>query len=154
MNEFKKVIEEMAALSLRCIALAYRSYEMENVPDDEEQRQEWKLPDDELVLLAIVGIKVHSVIHVVVLSIVIDMNPPAGTLTTQHSTVTFAWPYMWSQPMMGLLLKQGFPKCSLPHVPNIMVLLLLNHCSLWTVLINLQVQFSQLYLSNRRVILE
>ncbi|XXG71086.1 hypothetical protein AAC387_Pa07g0418 [Persea americana] len=57
MNEFKKVIEEMAALSLRCVALAYRSYAMENVPDEEEQRQQWKLPEDELVLLCIVGIK-------------------------------------------------------------------------------------------------
>lgn len=61
MNEFKKVIEEMASLSLRCVALAYSLYAMENIPDEEEQRQQWKLPEDELVLLSIVGIKVHNV---------------------------------------------------------------------------------------------
>ncbi|KAJ8628903.1 hypothetical protein MRB53_022226 [Persea americana] len=57
MNEFKEVIEEMASLSLRCVALAYRSDAMDNVPDEEEQRQQWKLPEDELVLLSIMGIK-------------------------------------------------------------------------------------------------
>ena len=61
MNEFKEVVEEMASLSLRCVALAYRSDAMDNVPDEEEQRQQWKLPEDELVLLSIVGIKVHNV---------------------------------------------------------------------------------------------
>ncbi|XP_043719455.1 calcium-transporting ATPase 10, plasma membrane-type-like isoform X2 [Telopea speciosissima] len=54
---FKKAIEDMAAGSLRCVAIAYRLYEMDKVPKDEEQRAEWLLPEDELVLLAIVGIK-------------------------------------------------------------------------------------------------
>lgn len=57
MNEFEKVIEDMAAGSLRCVAFAYRSCGMENVPIDEEQRDLWELPEDELVVMAIVGIK-------------------------------------------------------------------------------------------------
>ncbi len=48
----------MAAGSLRCVAIAYRSIEMEKV-SDEEQLDQWALPEDDLVLLAIVGIKVH-----------------------------------------------------------------------------------------------
>jgi Ca2+-transporting ATPase len=55
---FKKAIEDMAAGSLRCVAIAYRSIEMEKV-SDEEQLDQWALPEDDLVLLAIVGIKVH-----------------------------------------------------------------------------------------------
>lgn len=55
---FRKAIEDMAAGSLRCVAIAYRPYEMENVPTDEEQLDQWVLPEDDLVLLAIVGIKV------------------------------------------------------------------------------------------------
>ncbi|KAJ9689361.1 hypothetical protein PVL29_014846 [Vitis rotundifolia] len=54
---FKKAIEDMAVRSLRCVAIAYRPYEMENVPTDEEQLAQWVLPEDDLVLLAIVGIK-------------------------------------------------------------------------------------------------
>ncbi|KAK9099789.1 hypothetical protein Scep_023219 [Stephania cephalantha] len=54
---FKKAIEDMAAGSLRCVAIAYRSYEREKVPNDEEQLAQWVLPEDDLVLLAIVGIK-------------------------------------------------------------------------------------------------
>ncbi|GMH17940.1 hypothetical protein Nepgr_019781 [Nepenthes gracilis] len=54
---FRDSIEEMAAESLRCVAIAYRSYELEKVPADEEQRAHWTLPDEELILLAIVGIK-------------------------------------------------------------------------------------------------
>lgn len=55
---FKKAIEQMAVQSLRCVALAYRSCEMDKVPSDEEQMSQWVLPEDELILLAIVGIKV------------------------------------------------------------------------------------------------
>lgn len=55
---FKKAIEDMAATSLRCVAIAYRSYESEKVPSNEEELIEWTLPADDLVLLAIVGIKV------------------------------------------------------------------------------------------------
>ncbi|XP_077238431.1 calcium-transporting ATPase 5, plasma membrane-type-like isoform X4 [Tasmannia lanceolata] len=55
--EFKKNIEDMAAVSLRCVAFAYRLYEMESVPKDEEELTRWTLPEDDLILLAIVGIK-------------------------------------------------------------------------------------------------
>lgn len=58
---FKKAIEDMAAGSLRCVAIAYRPYEMEKVPTDEEQLAQWVIPEDDLVLLAIVGLKVINV---------------------------------------------------------------------------------------------
>ncbi|XP_062118187.1 calcium-transporting ATPase 8, plasma membrane-type-like [Humulus lupulus] len=54
---FKKAIDGMAAKALRCVAIAYRTCELETVPTDEEQRSRWALPEDDLVLLAIVGIK-------------------------------------------------------------------------------------------------
>ncbi|XVF26415.1 hypothetical protein REPUB_Repub14bG0014500 [Reevesia pubescens] len=54
---FKAAIDEMAANSLRCVALAYRLCEKEKVPTDEESFSGWILPEDNLVLLAIVGIK-------------------------------------------------------------------------------------------------
>ncbi|KAK4602832.1 hypothetical protein RGQ29_011719 [Quercus rubra] len=54
---FKKAIGDMASGSLRCVAMAYRSYEVEKVPSTEEQLDQWALPEDDLVLLAIVGIK-------------------------------------------------------------------------------------------------
>ncbi|MED6149994.1 Calcium-transporting ATPase 8, plasma membrane-type, partial [Stylosanthes scabra] len=57
MTSFKKAIEDMAAESLRCVAIAYRTFEKENVPANEEQRAHWSLPEDNLVLLAIVGLK-------------------------------------------------------------------------------------------------
>lgn len=48
----------MAARSLRCVAIAYRSYELDQIPSNEEDLNQWSLPEEELVLLAIVGIKV------------------------------------------------------------------------------------------------
>ncbi|KAA3489445.1 calcium-transporting ATPase 9, plasma membrane-type isoform X2 [Gossypium australe] len=54
---FKAAIDEMAVNSLRCVALAYRLCEKEKVPTDEEGFNGWILPEDNLVLLAIVGIK-------------------------------------------------------------------------------------------------
>ncbi|GLT28687.1 hypothetical protein SLA2020_035990 [Shorea laevis] len=54
---FRNAIEDMATRSLRCVAIAYRSYESERVPTDEEELTRWALPEDDLVLLAIVGIK-------------------------------------------------------------------------------------------------
>ncbi|KAG4932376.1 hypothetical protein JHK87_046378 [Glycine soja] len=57
MSTFKKAIEDMAADSLRCVAIAYRSYEMKNVPTSEEELAHWSLPEDDLVLLAIIGLK-------------------------------------------------------------------------------------------------
>ncbi|KAL2580884.1 hypothetical protein GLYMA_15G167500v4 [Glycine max] len=57
MTFFKKAIEDMAADSLRCVAIAYRSYEKEKVPTNEELLSHWSLPEDDLILLAIVGLK-------------------------------------------------------------------------------------------------
>ncbi|KAI3801602.1 hypothetical protein L1987_29711 [Smallanthus sonchifolius] len=54
---FKKAIEDMAAGSLRCVAIAYRPLKVENVPTDEEELSIWEMPEDDLVLLAIVGLK-------------------------------------------------------------------------------------------------
>ncbi|KAL0012761.1 hypothetical protein SO802_007869 [Lithocarpus litseifolius] len=54
---FKAAINDMAVRSLRCVAIAYRSYELDKVPADEENLAQWALPEDDLVLLAIVGIK-------------------------------------------------------------------------------------------------
>jgi len=58
MDEFKKSIEDMAAVSLRCVAFAYRLYDSEKVPR-EEDRINWTLPENDLILLGIVGIKVN-----------------------------------------------------------------------------------------------
>ncbi|KAJ7955855.1 Calcium-transporting ATPase [Quillaja saponaria] len=54
---FKKSIEDMASGSLRCVAIAYRPYEMDKVPTDVEQLTHWELPENELFLMAIVGLK-------------------------------------------------------------------------------------------------
>ncbi|KAL2553919.1 Calcium-transporting ATPase 10 [Forsythia ovata] len=54
---FKKAIEDMASGSLRCVAIAYRSYEMEKVPSNNVEMANWQLPEEDLILLAIVGIK-------------------------------------------------------------------------------------------------
>ncbi|CAI8611766.1 unnamed protein product [Vicia faba] len=54
---FKKAIDDMATQSLRCVAIAYRSYELDKIPSKEEDLDQWTLPEHELVLLAIVGIK-------------------------------------------------------------------------------------------------
>eukprot|EP00253_Pinus_taeda_P025991 PITA_25991 len=55
-DENKEIIKGMAAEALRCIAFAYRTYDLDSVPD-EEQRQSWNIPEENLTLLAIVGIK-------------------------------------------------------------------------------------------------
>ncbi|KAI7751632.1 hypothetical protein M8C21_007651 [Ambrosia artemisiifolia] len=54
---FKKAIETMAAGSLRCVAIAYRTMKGETFPVTEEELEYWQMPEDDLVLLAIVGIK-------------------------------------------------------------------------------------------------
>ncbi|KAE8660295.1 Calcium-transporting ATPase 8, plasma membrane-type [Hibiscus syriacus] len=54
---FEKAIETMASGSLRCVAIAYRSYESEKVPTNEEELARWAVPEDDLVFLAVVGIK-------------------------------------------------------------------------------------------------
>ncbi|KAJ3707985.1 hypothetical protein LUZ61_011690 [Rhynchospora tenuis] len=55
-EKFKKQIEDMAAKSLRCVALAYKPLDLKEVPN-EEQRDNWSLPENDLILLAIVGMK-------------------------------------------------------------------------------------------------
>ena len=57
---FKKSIEDMAEASLRCVAFAYRFCDLGEVPDVENS-DNWNLPEDELILLGIVGIKVREV---------------------------------------------------------------------------------------------
>ncbi|XP_058755663.1 calcium-transporting ATPase 10, plasma membrane-type-like isoform X2 [Vicia villosa] len=59
MTVLRNVIEDMAANSLRCVAIAYRLLDKtENIPTGEEELACWSLPEDDLVLLAIVGLKV------------------------------------------------------------------------------------------------
>ncbi|KAL2332555.1 hypothetical protein Fmac_020136 [Flemingia macrophylla] len=60
---FKNAIEEMAAQSLRCVAIAYRSYDLAKIPSDEDELDQWALPEHELVLLAIVGIKINLLVY-------------------------------------------------------------------------------------------
>ncbi|KAK3434030.1 hypothetical protein EUGRSUZ_D01503 [Eucalyptus grandis] len=55
--DFEKAIKDMAVGSLRCVAIAYRLYDIKDIPLDEEQLTEWALPEDELILLAILGMK-------------------------------------------------------------------------------------------------
>ncbi|XP_009757245.1 calcium-transporting ATPase 8, plasma membrane-type [Nicotiana tabacum] len=55
-SHFKQSINDMAASSLRCVAIAYRQFDVEKVPNEEEVEQ-WQIPEGDLVLLAIVGIK-------------------------------------------------------------------------------------------------
>ncbi|KAK3411184.1 hypothetical protein EUGRSUZ_J03161 [Eucalyptus grandis] len=54
---FKQAIDDMAARSLRCVAIACRQHDLDSVPADKESLDKWVLPEDDLVLLAIVGIK-------------------------------------------------------------------------------------------------
>ncbi|KAK2982967.1 hypothetical protein RJ640_019245, partial [Escallonia rubra] len=54
---FKKAIEDMAARSLRCVAFAYTSCKAENVPTVDEELTNWELPENDLIFLAIAGLK-------------------------------------------------------------------------------------------------
>ncbi|KAG6389298.1 hypothetical protein SASPL_150765 [Salvia splendens] len=54
---FREAIEDMAKESLRCVAIAYRTCGMDEVPTTEEKLENWQLPEGNLILLAIVGIK-------------------------------------------------------------------------------------------------
>ncbi|KAJ8431754.1 hypothetical protein Cgig2_028971 [Carnegiea gigantea] len=57
-NDEKGVIDKMAAESLRCIAFAYKTYDRNDVPNTSEvEMAQWALPEDNLTLLALVGIK-------------------------------------------------------------------------------------------------
>lgn len=60
---FQKAIDDMAAGGLHCVAIAYRSYTSKNVPTDPELLAQWELPEDDLVLLAIAGIRVMSTLQ-------------------------------------------------------------------------------------------
>uniref|UniRef100_A0ACD5Z9I7 Uncharacterized protein n=1 Tax=Avena sativa TaxID=4498 RepID=A0ACD5Z9I7_AVESA len=55
-NQFKRYIEDMAEQSLRCVAFAYRNLDLKDIPS-EEQRISWQLPDNDLTLIGIVGMK-------------------------------------------------------------------------------------------------
>ncbi|KAL1551848.1 Calcium-transporting ATPase 9, plasma membrane-type [Salvia divinorum] len=57
MDFLKDAINNMAEKSLRCVAVAYKTFEADMVPTAQEQLSQWTLPEDDLVLLAIVGIK-------------------------------------------------------------------------------------------------
>ncbi|KAK1385063.1 hypothetical protein POM88_022798 [Heracleum sosnowskyi] len=50
----------MATGSLRCVAFAYITCEKTHVPDNEEELARWNLPEDDLVLLGIVGLKAQK----------------------------------------------------------------------------------------------
>nr|CAB3453848.1 unnamed protein product [Digitaria exilis] len=54
-SEFKKLIDHMAMGSLRCVAFAYCTWESKMVPT--ESLDKWKLPEDDLTLIGVVGIK-------------------------------------------------------------------------------------------------
>ncbi|KAI5064642.1 hypothetical protein GOP47_0021312 [Adiantum capillus-veneris] len=56
-QELSNAIDGMGAHSLRCVAFGYLDLEDSNVPTDEEQIDEWILPDGPLTLIAIVGMK-------------------------------------------------------------------------------------------------
>jgi P-type Ca2+ transporter type 2C len=57
-DEFKEYIEHMAEQSLRCVAFAYKTIDLKEVPS-EEQRTNGQLPDNGLTLIGIVGMKVY-----------------------------------------------------------------------------------------------
>ncbi|XP_051131349.1 calcium-transporting ATPase 10, plasma membrane-type-like [Andrographis paniculata] len=57
LSVFEKAIEDMAAGSLRCVAIACRTCEVEEIPTSEGELENWQLPEEYLTLLAIVGIK-------------------------------------------------------------------------------------------------
>ncbi|XP_024533916.1 calcium-transporting ATPase 8, plasma membrane-type [Selaginella moellendorffii] len=54
--EIQNAIGDMASRSLRCVALAYRPISANQIPDESEW-ESWKIPEDDLVLLGIMGIK-------------------------------------------------------------------------------------------------
>ena len=62
-----------------CVAIAYRSYEMKNVPTSEEELSHWSLPEDNLVLLAIIGLKVIFPLQIILSWSWEPMNKRVGT---------------------------------------------------------------------------
>lgn len=63
LSSYKKAIEDMAAGSLRCVAIAYKPHDVKSVPSTAEELENWQLPESDLILLAIVGIKVLVVTY-------------------------------------------------------------------------------------------
>jgi Ca2+-transporting ATPase len=47
----------MASCSLRCVTIAYKPYKSDKVPVDEQQLTQWVIPQVDLVLHVIIGIK-------------------------------------------------------------------------------------------------
>lgn len=58
----QSIIEGMAAQALRCIGFAYRLVDELDVPA-EESHSDWKIPDGGLILMAIAGIKVQTLLQ-------------------------------------------------------------------------------------------
>ncbi|MCO5550660.1 hypothetical protein L7F22_004149 [Adiantum nelumboides] len=56
-QELLNVIDGMGAHSLRCVAFGYLELDESGVPTNEEQLDEWMLPEGPLTLMAIVGMK-------------------------------------------------------------------------------------------------
>nr|GEW20399.1 hypothetical protein [Tanacetum cinerariifolium] len=54
---FIKAMEDMAVQTLRCVAIAYHPLDCHNVLPSEEELANWELPESDLLLLAIVGLK-------------------------------------------------------------------------------------------------
>ena len=54
------MLDDMAGASLRCIAFGYRPLQPSEVAQWAEEKDQWVLPDNDLILLAIVGIKVRG----------------------------------------------------------------------------------------------
>lgn len=57
-----KMLDEMAEASLRCIAFGYRPLQAAEVAEVAKVggKEQWVLPDNDLILLAILGIKVRG----------------------------------------------------------------------------------------------
>ncbi|KAL0785287.1 hypothetical protein Bca101_001533 [Brassica carinata] len=53
----RRSFSDLAKNSLRCVAIACRTQELNKVPKEQEDLDKWSLLEDELTLLAIVGIK-------------------------------------------------------------------------------------------------
>ncbi|CAN6813182.1 unnamed protein product [Brassica oleracea] len=58
LGRIRLAIDAMAKNSLRCVAIACRTQELNKVPKEQEDLDKWSLLEDELTLLAIVGIKI------------------------------------------------------------------------------------------------
>ncbi|AQK45926.1 Calcium-transporting ATPase 9 plasma membrane-type [Zea mays] len=114
--EFKKFIEDMAAASLRCVAFAYRTHEMDDVPD-EDRREEWQLPEDNLIMLGIVGIKMKLPPHALLILLHLWGPSDSGFIAVagQGNPFSLERPFLpWStSPCLGYVYQREFAKCGL-----------------------------------------